>query len=61
MGHRYSMRVRPYKTDENRVEGVLVVLLDTDVIYKARDDAQRFQVHAGRCGDDPRWRWWWWT
>jgi two-component system CheB/CheR fusion protein len=45
-GHRYSMRVRPYKTDDNRVEGVLVVLLDTDVIYKARDDARRFGEYA---------------
>ncbi len=46
MGHRYSMRVRPYKTDHNRVEGVLVVLLDTDLIYKARDDARRFGEYA---------------
>ena len=46
MGHRYSMRVRPYKTDGNRVEGVLVVLLDTDLIYKARDDARRFGEYA---------------
>ena len=46
MGHRYSMRVRPYKTDDNRVEGVLVVLLDTDVIYRARDDARRSGEYA---------------
>ena len=45
-GHRYSMRVRPYKTGNNRIEGVLVVLLDTDVIYKARDDARRFGEYA---------------
>ena len=45
-GHRYSMRVRPYKTDDNRIEGVLVVLLDTDLIYKARDDARRFGEYA---------------
>jgi two-component system CheB/CheR fusion protein len=45
-GHRYSMRVRPYKTDGGRVEGVLVVLLDTDLIYKARDDARRSGEYA---------------
>ena len=39
-GHRYSMRVRPYKTDDNRIDGVLVVLLDTDAIFRARDDAR---------------------
>ena len=45
-GHRYSMRVRPYKTEDNRVEGVLVVLLDADLIYRARDDARRFGDYA---------------
>jgi two-component system CheB/CheR fusion protein len=41
-GHRYSMRVRPYKTSDNRIEGVLVVLLDTDLIYRARDEASDY-------------------
>ncbi len=40
-GHRYSLRVRPYKTADNRIEGVLVVLLDVDLIYRARDEARR--------------------
>ena len=40
-GHRYSMTVRAYKTSENKIEGVLVVLLDTETIYLARDDARR--------------------
>ncbi len=40
-GHRYSMRVRPYKTADNTIEGVLVVMLDTDLIYRARDEAQK--------------------
>ena len=40
-GHRYSMRVRPYKTGDNKIEGVLVVFLDTDLISRARDDAQK--------------------
>jgi two-component system, chemotaxis family, CheB/CheR fusion protein len=41
-GHRYSLRVRPYKTSDNRIEGVLVMLLDTDLIYRARDEAGEY-------------------
>ena len=40
-GRRYSLRVRPYKTSGGRIEGVLIVLLDTDVISQARDLAQK--------------------
>jgi two-component system CheB/CheR fusion protein len=39
-GHQYSLRVRPYKTGAGRIEGVLIVLLDTDVISHARGSAQ---------------------
>ncbi len=45
-GHRYSMRVRPYKTDDNRIEGVLVVMLDTDLIFRSRDQAQKAGDYA---------------
>ncbi len=45
-GHRYSLRVRPYKTGESKIEGVLVVLLDTDLIYRARDEAQKSGDYA---------------
>lgn len=41
-GHRYSMRVRPYKTGDNRIEGVLVVLLDTDLVSRTRDKASDY-------------------
>ncbi|MGZ5445635.1 MAG: PAS domain-containing protein [Thermoanaerobaculia bacterium] len=27
-GRRYSMRVRPYKTTDNRIEGAVIVLID---------------------------------
>jgi PAS domain S-box-containing protein len=40
-GHRYSLRLRPYQASENTAEGVLLVLLDTDLIYRARDQAQK--------------------
>ena len=40
-GRRYSMRVRPYTTGDNKIEGVLMVLLDTELISRARDVAQK--------------------
>ena len=40
-GRRYSMRVCPYKTSDNKIEGVLVVMLDVDSIYRARDEARK--------------------
>ncbi len=39
-GRRYSLRARPYKTGDNRIEGVLVAILDTDLLYRARDEAR---------------------
>ena len=45
-GRRYSMRVRPYRSDGDKIEGVLVVMLDTDLIYRARDDAQKSGDYA---------------
>ncbi len=45
-GHRYSLRVGPYKTGEDRIEGVLLVMLDMDIVYRARDEAQRSGDYA---------------
>lgn len=45
-GRRYSLRVRPYKTSDNKIEGVLVVLLDLDLIYRARDEARKSGDYA---------------
>lgn len=45
-GHRYSLRVRPYKTGDNTIEGVLVVMLDAELIYRARDEAQESGNYA---------------
>jgi PAS domain S-box-containing protein len=39
-GKRYSLRVRPYKTNDNKIEGVLIVMLDTESISHARDMAE---------------------
>jgi two-component system CheB/CheR fusion protein len=45
-GHRYSMRVRPYRTNDSRIDGVLLVLLDVDLLYRARDEAQQSGDYA---------------
>jgi two-component system CheB/CheR fusion protein len=45
-GHRYSLRMRPYKNGDNQIEGVLLVMLDTDAIYRARDEAQKSGDYA---------------
>jgi len=40
-GHRYSLRMRPYKSSGNAIDGVLVVLFDIDTIRKSLDEARR--------------------
>jgi two-component system CheB/CheR fusion protein len=30
-GHRYSLRARPYRTDDNRIDGVVMVLVDIEL------------------------------
>jgi two-component system CheB/CheR fusion protein len=37
-GRWYSLRIRPYKTTENRIEGAVLVLIDTAAIKKAALD-----------------------
>jgi two-component system CheB/CheR fusion protein len=34
-GHWYSLRVRPYRTRENKIEGVVIVLVDIDQLKRA--------------------------
>ncbi len=31
-GHSHSLRIRPYRTEDNRIEGVVMVLLDQDLL-----------------------------
>src|SRR5207245_10546695 len=42
-GRRYSLRIRPYRTTENRIEGALLALVDVEELEKttaARDYAR---------------------
>ena len=41
-GHWYLLRIQPHKNSDNRIEDVLVVLLHTDWIHRALDDAHKF-------------------
>ncbi len=40
-GRRYSMTVRPYRTSDNQIDGVLVALEDIDELTRSLDDARR--------------------
>ncbi len=37
-GHWYLLRVRPYRTTENRIEGLVVVLLDIDQLRRSQQE-----------------------
>lgn len=39
-GRWYSLRMRPYKTAENKIDGVLMALMDIDVIKRGLDQAR---------------------
>jgi two-component system, chemotaxis family, CheB/CheR fusion protein len=34
-GHWYSLRLRPYRTPENKIDGVVMLLVDVDAIRQA--------------------------
>ncbi len=34
-GHWYSLRIRPYKTAENKIDGVVIMLIDVDTLKRA--------------------------
>ncbi|PYT11297.1 MAG: hypothetical protein DMG59_26840, partial [Acidobacteria bacterium] len=45
-GHWYSLRLRPYKTAENKTDGVLIALLDIDVLKRSFDQIQQSHTEA---------------
>ena len=40
-GHWYSLRMRPYRTAENKIDGVLMALMDIDVMKRGLDQTLR--------------------
>ncbi len=45
-GHWYALRMRPYKTSEERIDGVLVALLDIDAVKRSLDEAREARDFA---------------
>jgi two-component system CheB/CheR fusion protein len=40
-GHWYALRIRPYRTQENRIDGALLVLIDIDAIKRDQETLRR--------------------
>ncbi len=47
-GHWYSLRMRPYKTVDNRIDGAVMTLLDIDRLKRSLDEARK---HSGVCAE----------
>jgi two-component system CheB/CheR fusion protein len=45
-GRWHSLRVRPYKTQENRIEGTVLMFVDIDELKKGADRLQRARAYA---------------
>jgi two-component system, chemotaxis family, CheB/CheR fusion protein len=39
-GHWYSVRVRPYRTQDNKIDGAVIAFVDVDALKRALDEAQ---------------------
>src|SRR5262249_38825604 len=45
-GHWYLMRVRPYRTADNRIDGAVVAFLDIDPVKKSLEQASQARYYA---------------
>jgi two-component system CheB/CheR fusion protein len=45
-GRYYAMSVRPYRTSDNRIDGVLIALTDTDAIRRSLEETRRARDYA---------------
>jgi two-component system CheB/CheR fusion protein len=41
-GRWFSLRIRPYRTSDNKIDGVIVVLLDTDIIKRELEESRDY-------------------
>jgi two-component system CheB/CheR fusion protein len=48
-GRWYSMRIRPYRTLDNRIDGVVMIFLDIDPLRRAQEELRQ-KEHALRAG-----------
>src|SRR5258706_1782441 len=45
-GHYYALSVRPYRTSDNRIDGVLIALVDTDAMKRGLEESRRARDYA---------------
>lgn len=45
-GHWYSMQIRPYRTSDNKIDGVIITFADIDAIQQSLKAAQEAQEYA---------------
>jgi two-component system CheB/CheR fusion protein len=45
-GRYYAMRMRPYRTSDNRIDGVLIALADTDAVRRSLEGMRRARDYA---------------
>ncbi len=45
-GHYYTMNMRPYRTSDNRIDGVLISMIDTDAIKRILEESERARAYA---------------
>ena len=45
-GRYYAMSVRPYRTSDNRIDGVLIALADTDTVRRSLEESRRARDYA---------------
>ncbi|MEJ2686466.1 MAG: chemotaxis protein CheB [Gammaproteobacteria bacterium] len=45
-GHWYSIRIRPYKTADNRIDGAVIAFIDVDQLKRALDDSRHAKEYA---------------
>jgi two-component system CheB/CheR fusion protein len=41
-GHWLSLRIRPYRTSDNKIDGVIVILFDTDIIKRELEESRDY-------------------
>ncbi|MEO7798042.1 MAG: PAS domain S-box protein, partial [Opitutaceae bacterium] len=45
-GHWYSLRARPYLTNDNKIDGAVLVLVDIDALKRSEEEIKKAQVFA---------------
>jgi two-component system, chemotaxis family, CheB/CheR fusion protein len=52
--HWYTMRIKPYRTLDNKIDGAVIVLLDIDLLKRATERLERSRSFSGAVWDSMR-------